>query len=522
MEDKTYEVKQGNKKPVQQIAQSYYARKDVQEAIYEFCKNRETIPRYLEGFGKRPDTLDFASDILNLAKKGATSLHCSEEIWRDPLQISTDATPEQLNQIKIGWDFLIDIDSKYLDYSKIAAELIIKALEYHGVKNIGIKFSGSKGFHIIVPWKAFPQEIDDELIKDKFPEYPRLIAAYIGQMIQDKLDKKILDMSDIEELKKTGKTLQEAICKKCENIATEQKSSKYVCPNPKCRAEMQSTTAIKSKLRCPSCNGDMHRISKNIIFVCTTCNTNSQKSPNQFEKRKTIRHHIDAVDIILVAPRHLFRVPYSLHEKTALASVVLEKHEIQDFQPHDANPLKIKIKNFLPQPEKEEARELLLQAIDWEKRTNTNSTPKKKFTGKSIDVKNLTITEDMFPNCIKYILKGIKQDGRKRALFILFGFFSSLEFPQEYIEEKLEKWNKKNHKPLRDGYIKSQISWFTKNKILPPNCDKPHYKELGAQCISCQKQGIKNPINYTIKQAMRTKTMTGKSKPMPKQKPTKP
>lgn len=58
----------------------YYARKDVQDAIYNFCRNREVVPRYGEGFGKRPDTLEYPSDIMQQAKKGATSFHCSEEL----------------------------------------------------------------------------------------------------------------------------------------------------------------------------------------------------------------------------------------------------------------------------------------------------------------------------------------------------------------------------------------------------------------------------------------------------------
>jgi len=66
---------------------------------------------------------------------------------------------EEFDNLREGGDFLIDIDSKYLDYSKISAQLLIQALEFHGVKNMGIKFSGSKGFHIIVPWKSFPKEV---------------------------------------------------------------------------------------------------------------------------------------------------------------------------------------------------------------------------------------------------------------------------------------------------------------------------------------------------------------------------
>ena len=168
------------KRRVQIIAQAYYARKEVQDAIYNFCKNRETIPRYLDGFGKRPDILDYPSDILSLVKKGATSFNCSEELWIDPLRINTNMTPEQYNELRLGWDFLIDIDSRYLDYSRIAANLIIKFLEHHGVENIGIKFSGSKGFHILIPWKSFPKTVDGEETKTKFPEWPRAIAQYIS------------------------------------------------------------------------------------------------------------------------------------------------------------------------------------------------------------------------------------------------------------------------------------------------------------------------------------------------------
>ena len=91
---------------VQEIALFYYSRKDIQQVIYDFCKNRETVPRYLEGFGKRPDALDYPSDIMTLVKKGATSFHCSEEIWEDPMKINTDMTPELYNKIRTGWDFL--------------------------------------------------------------------------------------------------------------------------------------------------------------------------------------------------------------------------------------------------------------------------------------------------------------------------------------------------------------------------------------------------------------------------------
>ena len=122
-------------------------------------------------------------------------------------------------------------------------------------------------------------------------------------------------------------------------------------------------------------------------------------------------------------------------------------------------------------------------------------------------MKGLTITEDMFPPVIKKILEGIKDDGRKRALSLLLSFYTSLEFPKDYIEEKIEDWNKKNYHPLKQGYIKAQIDWYSKNKRLPPNYDKPIYKDFGIK--GPPESGIKNPINYTIREAMRFK---GRSK----------
>ncbi|MBU0894423.1 MAG: hypothetical protein KKB88_03190, partial [Nanoarchaeota archaeon] len=172
---------------IRKITHLYYSRPEVQEAIFEFSKNREVVPRYFEGFGKRPDCFQYKGDIFELVKKGATSFHCSEEIWKDPLQIKTGMTEEQLNEIRHGWDLLIDIDSKYIDYSKIMAEVIIDFLKFHGIKKIGVKFSGSKGFHILIPWKAFPKEMAEIKNSNMFPEYPRIITQYIIEKTKMKL-----------------------------------------------------------------------------------------------------------------------------------------------------------------------------------------------------------------------------------------------------------------------------------------------------------------------------------------------
>jgi len=484
---------------IRQIALSYYARKDVQQAIFDFCKNRETVPRYFEGFGKRPDMLDYPSDLLSYVKKGATSFHCSEEIWENPLEIITGMNETEANKKRIGWDLLIDIDSKYLDYSKIAAELMVRALAYHGVENVGVKFSGSKGLHIILPWKAFPKEFNGEKTSDKFPEWPKVIASYLNEMVHDKLTEEIFKISNIQNLEEQGKEIFEIKCKNCGKESVIKKISRYKCKNGRCGSVMTSTKSHRKILRCPSCKGDMEKISEEEIYACEKCQLNSNKNPDNFEKKQTAKALIDSVDIVLVSSRHLFRVPYSLHEKTRLASIVIDKEKIREFNPLMADPLKVQIKNFNPSCKEGEASELLSQALDWQQKKEKKV--RKEFSGEAINLKNLEIKEDYFPDCIRKILEGIKQDGRKRALFILLSFLRSLELPKEYIENRLDEWNKKNYKPLQEGYINSQIEWFEKNKILPPNCGSHYYKELNLKC-DC---GVKNPLSFTIKKALQNK-----------------
>ena len=141
---------------IRAITSIYYTKQEVQKALLDFAKDREVVPRYFEAFGKRPDILQYPSDINGLIKKGATSFHASEELWNDPLSLSSEIQMHEMNDLRKGWDLLIDIDSKYFDVSKILAILILDALEEHGVNNYGVKFSGSKGLHIIVSSKAFP------------------------------------------------------------------------------------------------------------------------------------------------------------------------------------------------------------------------------------------------------------------------------------------------------------------------------------------------------------------------------
>lgn len=414
------DIPESREKKIREITSLYYSRPEILKAIFSFSKNREVVPRYFNGFGKRPDTLQYESDIFELVKKGATSFHCSEELWKNPLEIETGMQSKQLDNLRKGWDLLIDIDSKYIDYSKISAQVIIKFLEFYGVQNIGIKFSGSKGFHLVIPWKSIPKEIGGIKTSDMFPEWARIVIQFIMESTKDELINQITELS---------------------------KPSKYI-------RDFQASEEVMP-------------------------------------------------DLILVSPRHLFRMPYSLHEKTSLSSIVLSKDELKKFQMKDANPLKLSvdsIKDFTPDSNEGEASRLFLEALDWSKEKSGSDSPvRTNHNNENFKpVKFEKVSEEKFPPSIKKILKGIK-DGKKRALFILINFFRSISFDKDELEKILYDWNKKNIPPLNEGYLKTQILWsYKRQPILPPNFDKDYYKGIGIIPTS-EELKSKNPVTYMVK-----------------------
>jgi DNA primase catalytic subunit len=521
-------------KRIRAITRIYYSNPKVKEAIFNFAKEREVVPRYFEGFGKRPDALQYLSDVTGLVNKGATSFHASEEIWNNPLEINSDMHREEMDSIRKAWDLLIDIDSPFLDYSKIATNLIIKELEKHGIKNYGLKFSGSKGFHIIVPSKSFPKFFQDIETKEMFPEWPRAISEYIMFKIRPEYNKYITSLNINFEAVKERTNLSKSDLTKipCPNCGAEAKKTTKTtlqcdrCNNIQIRPNYKKT---KRRLRCieESCPGEYELKESKDSFKCESCNY-SDFNKTDFSSRNIIRYTMEAIksnrfsedfkeevsaeemaslDLVLVAPRHLFRMPYSLHEKTALASIVLSKEQITSFSPKDANPLKIKVKDFYPKATPEEAKYLLQEAVSWKKLKDEKEEKEieKKYSKystpthfKEINFKD--VPESIFPKPIKKLLKGLKE-GKKRGFFVLLTFLRSLNFPPDYINKKIREWNKLNSPPLKEGYIKSQIDWHLKQKrkILPPNySNNSFYKDINLFSEN-SKPKAKNPISEVLK-----------------------
>ena len=494
-------------KRIRAITRLYYSNPKVQEALLEFSKNREVVPRYFESFGKRPDTLQYPSDIMGLVNKGATSFHASEEIWHNPLEINSDMGSKELENMRKSWDLLIDIDSPFLDYSIEAAKLLVKELEDNGINSYGIKFSGSKGMHIIVPAKAFPETFNSIQTRKMFPEWPRAIVQYLMIRIKPEYNKRITELGINFEAVKERMNLSEKdlVSIQCPNCSKPVEKSNFIsficekCNNPYQRPNFKVT---KKKIRCTddSCSGFMSIVKEEDYYFCNNCKTKlnmgsgeivsskGHKTVESRESKKDIKaeefnrelagEKIASLDLVLVAPRHLFRMPYSLHEKTALASIVLNKEELNSFTPKDADPLKVKIRPFYNEPNESEATSLLTEALKWKSQNEPQENIKRiseefisDFTG---------VTEEMFPQAIKKLLKGL-QEGRKRGLFILLTFLKSLNYPNDYISQKINDWNKLNDPPLKEGYVKSQLDWHfkQKKKILPPNySNEGFYKDL--------------------------------------------
>lgn len=423
------------------IRLSHYKRKDIQDEIIANAQDREVAIKFGEnGFGKRPDVLKYPRDILELAKQGATSFHASEELWRNPLQLGQDMKKHDIERLRHGWDLVLDIDCHFIEYSKIAADMVIKALKFHKINSISCKFSGNKGFHIGVPFEAFPQKVNGIDIRLLFPDAARRIAMYLKEMIKKPVGEKIMqleknDFSSI--LKKTGAKEKDVIDHKKDDIGV-------------------------------------------------------------------VRKHLNAeafldIDTILISSRHLYRMPYSFNEKSGLVSVVINPDKVMLFHKGIAKPENARISRFrfLDRKNviKNEARQLIVQAYDFEIKK-----PEEEKETKEFQKLESAVPEQFFPPCINDILKGLV-DGRKRSVFVLLNFLTSCGWSYEMIEKKLEEWNKRNNEALRDVTIKGQLNYHKqkKSRILPPNCQNlSYYKDFGVCKPDNLCQRIKNPVNYAI------------------------
>jgi len=398
----------------------YYSNPEIIEQIIRISENREVVGKFLNGgFDKRPNIIQFPSDIIQMVKNGITSFHISVERWKNPMQLSSESGYDEL---RIGFDVVMDMDSKIgIDASQIAALLVCNLLEDYGIKNYGIKFSGSRGFHIIIPWEAFPKEVDYKPLAKRYPEVLRAIAEFIRERISDNLMKNLIKLKGAKEL-----------------IEILEEPPEMLDP---------------------------------FYFV-------------DLEKDW--------------GNRHMFRAPYSLNEKTWLVSIPLSKNELEKFNTEMAKPGKVKIKEFIKVAEKDEAANLLLDALDFVAKQKKST---KKVKRKIVFTKR--VPENLFPPCMKNVLKGLS-DGRKRSLFTLTNFLRLMNWTQDEIREKILEWNLKNRGPLPSSIINASLRWNLNNPRTTPNCEGDGRKHnslyYGFVCEPdeiCKK--IRNPVSYPFR-----------------------
>ncbi len=179
----------------------YYSSDSIADQLLGNSRNREVAAAFPDGsYDKRPNILQYKSDVMQLVRKGITSFHFSVERWTNAMGLASD----NYDTLRIGWDFVIDIDSKLeLDDAKAAAALIIKLLKRYGIKNYGIKFSGRRGFHIVLPWEMFPPEMDYKPLAGRYPEVPRILARFIRENIAEDLLKAIVNSPNSKQLLET-------------------------------------------------------------------------------------------------------------------------------------------------------------------------------------------------------------------------------------------------------------------------------------------------------------------------------
>ena len=173
----------------------YYSRPEIQKAIIEIAKNREVVGSSMDStFLKRPDTLLYPKDIEERVKRGVVAFHCSVERWTQPMQLSTELSPKELNTMRTGFDFIIDIDAKAkLEHAAIGAKVVYEFFKEMGIKPT-LKFSGSRGFHIAISKEAFPEKVDFQETSKRYPEIPQTLAEYVRKMIKERLLDELIEM----------------------------------------------------------------------------------------------------------------------------------------------------------------------------------------------------------------------------------------------------------------------------------------------------------------------------------------
>lgn len=437
------------------IKDFYIKNREVLEDMVRLSQNREIGYMLKNGsFGPRPVIVQNETDIIKYIEKGALSFHFSVERWINVDLLKEKNSKKELDENRIGWDFIIDIDSENIDISKVVARNIIELIEEYGIEKYYIKYSGGKGFHIAIPWEIFPKEIEierkDEFINEEtrklFPDLARDLALYISNKIEDKLLKELnykfnLNLNSPYEIVEI------------DTVA--------IAPRHLIRM-LYSINEKTGRLSIPLEEKDIEKFDPSFADIQNFIYQDIPYLNEEIEEKESKGVRKIIYDTIA------WKLTYQYTEKYYYYLNKIKNKEIEREVREDIKKAKKELKE---------------------------------------------ITEEYFPPCIKNILNGI-EDGRKRAVFILINFLYNIGWSWEKIEETIRRWNDKLPEPLRERYIEYQIEWHKRiykqeKKYLTPNCNnEQYYKDIGV----CQPDEIckliKNPLSYPYKKILHEKEDT--------------
>lgn len=409
----------------------YYSREEVQKLLLELGKGREVVGVFGNGgFGTRPNVILYPDDIMTMVRKGVQEFHSSLERWSNPMGLRADSYED----LRVGWDLILDLDCKDFRHAKLAAGVLFRELEAHGLKAISLKYTGGKGFHLGIPWESMPKELNRKGSVNMFPDVPRQIGLYLKERIRERMERGLLKLNNTEEL-----------------------------------AEISG---------------------KDIGRIVT------EEGIDPFQ--------IVDIDPVLISPRHLFRMPYSLNKGTGYVSLPIGIRDLEGFEKEHAHPRGLRFrKTFLKPGEEGEASGLFVEAMDWwfiwKKKVERVSEERRVRP-------SYKVPESVFPPCMKNISMGLP-DGRKRSVFMLINFLRSCNWTWKDVEDFIYQWNARNQPPLNENYIRGQLRWSkARKKTVPPaGCGREDYESIGVckpdlVCGGSAKT-IKNPAAYPFRKS---------------------
>jgi len=155
----------------------WYKRSDVLQALLAQLVNREVWVSAENYVSPRPRAAKGDSDLLNLMPTGRIcSIYASIESFSNPLLLAT----EKVESLRVTWDFVLDVDSSLgLGEAKRCTKAILSLLRDYDLHSARVKFSGRRGFHVLIDGGAFDCFATRSEFLEAYPIVPLQVARFI-------------------------------------------------------------------------------------------------------------------------------------------------------------------------------------------------------------------------------------------------------------------------------------------------------------------------------------------------------